>query len=347
MISQDSREQYRAPRGDSGVARLASIEKWLSRKFFYIIGVWVIGVSLVRFYQASYDESGLFGLLGAVVTFLLMTWFWLRRISRASSDKRFEQISLIFVSNPARAKIAEELYRSAEYYQERAQNNSISSIIVLVSLALAVAFAGHVLTFDSIQFSSIDKFESELGERRALIKRIYLSDQKDQEQAKEAISSLKPLETGYANALDKETDVEASSASPTSRIIGAFIIRISILGVGIYLVVLLNRSYKFNSNLSSFYRARFIASLREDDSIESFAKFSTFLSAETIEYKVDDIEHPSERLIAIFEKITAVFARERPAEQGQNVAHRHEHPQATSGPPSSPEPNPETRKTAG
>jgi hypothetical protein len=66
--------------------------------------------------------------------------------------------------------------------------------------------------------------------------------------------------------------------------------------------------------ISSSYRARFISALRGDEDIENFAKYAAVISAETIEYSAE-IEHPSDRLITIFEKLSNMFARDRSHKQ--------------------------------
>ncbi len=77
------------------------------------------------------------------------------------------------------------------------------------------------------------------------------------------------------------------------------------IGVAIYLVILLNRGYKYNNGMASFYAARFMATLAIENDSETFVKRTKMFSPDIV-YDTD-IDHPLDKLKALFEKLLEKF----------------------------------------
>lgn len=211
--------------------------------------------------------------------------------------ERVRAINDVLSSDLRLAERAKDMFLSSEYYRGRAVFNNIASLVTMAGLLAFVAFAGAFLNKDTVQFDAVQKFENLVEKLSAM-----------QGNSAEKQAQLLRVSNNYSESLKKQVDAEASINEPYYRVVSGLMIRISAVAVAIYLVIILNKSYKYNNNVAAIYRARFIALMRGDEDFEHFAKYALLLSAETVDYNTD-IEHPAERMLSIFDKIKETFKK--------------------------------------
>lgn len=169
--------------------------------------------------------------------------------------QRLAALTRALTSNPSQAQIASELYLSAEYHRRMALFNNFSSLGVLCIVSFFVAFAGTILNQDTIRFPSVQDLRQNLETQRRLAPEPSDSNYNAHQ------ASITKTALVLDQALLAEENAEKELFSPGARIASAFLLRISVIGVGIYLVIILNRTYKYNNTASAFYRSRLIAVL--------------------------------------------------------------------------------------
>lgn len=291
-------------------AFLGAVAVRLRRIYPFVVGLPLVGLLIFAAFAADDALAGTVIGFGSLILFIIILRHDQIRIRSVVRDQIVQSIRKNFEQKKLQGMAVEELYLLSEYYKDRASSSGRLVILILVGLSIGVAFAGQILLLDSNRFSSLNDYRNDLSQQRRTLDDLRNFPTVPESVLQDWASSMRSFQEAYQKALDKQTSSEEAMFGTAYRIAASLLLRISILGVGIYLVIIVNRSFKFNSALSSFYKARYLAALRGTDDLEQSIKYVTFMSAEPIEYSVD-LEHPTDRLMKVFDKISDFFARER------------------------------------
>jgi hypothetical protein len=323
-------------RGEIGV--IQDVLRWISRKYFYLLGVVVIVFLFwMAFSEQTSSDAKTVSLCLITIIFISMMCLWLVISRRERVDSRLMRISSSLKDSPMQAKMAEELYLSSQYYLRKAARNNFYSVVVLAALGVSVVFAGYALNLDTVNFGTADNYRRATANALEAyqssvtgmpINSDLLRSQPDEykklvDAQATALASYNDARAKEFAALDKQNDAAASMFHPSYRIASAIIIRMSMIGVAIYLVILLNRAYKFNSAMASFYTARLMATLNDKDDGDSFTKRAQAFSPDLVSYDAD-IEHPLDKIKDMFEKVLESFASDGASRQKRSQANRQE-----------------------
>ena len=300
-------------------ASLAGGERKL-KNFIFVIGNYypvaigsVLLFGIVLFVIPNAGSGDQFEIvIFAIAVFIGTTLFYFFISTKISNLERIGGIKLVMIDDMARFERARDLFYAAEHHKKAAYLNNISSVGVLILVCLFVGFAGKFINQDTVQFAGNAKLETDLKNMREdyipSLPSKTISIEEIAQMAKERSERINFIQGAYVESVRKQIEAEAAISSPLYRMASSFLLRISVVGVGIYLVVILNRAYKYNNSMSTSYRVRYISMLKGDESIDEFVKYNLALSVLDIDYSAD-IEHPTERISMIFEKILAIFKK--------------------------------------
>ena len=198
---------------------MTEVASWLAKKAFYILGCALIVLLMLIAAVANdnRDASAKYFAFSAVLVLGLMVWLWFERTARVALEARTSQLSSKVIDDPERAQRVEEFYRLSEYYQKRAASNAVTTIAILIILAVSVMLAGQVASLDLVKFQSISGYANEIESRRNVILNAGSRDW-DKRSVDSANDGLKEIQAALKTALDQQTTAEAGLAGPIYRI---------------------------------------------------------------------------------------------------------------------------------
>lgn len=231
-------------------------------------------------------EPAFFAAIGFALIALVVLVIQKGNIQR---ERRLSDLRASLAHDELRAQRVTELYLSADYHRRQASLNGLAAIAVLIFLAVFVGLAGQFINQDSVTFKSVEGLSDQIKTARS-----YPADK----------SVVDALLAQYTETVREQTKAEAAMVQPIYRMISTFLIRASVIAVGIYLVVLTNRAFKYNNSLAALYRARLIATLRGDGEVKDFEAYTATLELPVSHVYDSEVDHPLEKISAAIQSMT-------------------------------------------
>ncbi len=311
-------------------------------------------LSIFNIGSVSYGDQDVFVTISVFGIFFAL--FFIASDSRRKKRETLESISQTLDGDLRAVVRAKELFTSSEKHYRAAIFSQVLSFAILILVAVFVALAGMAISRETVEFQTASQLRAQIAileAEKANFEELDAGFRRWRERVGNDLSSpenlsienafralvdiastrnqgqLDQFRTDLANALRKQLDAEVDFFSPTYRMFSSIVIRISVVAVAIYLVVILNKAYKMNIKLSSYYRSRFLSMIRGDSNLKEFSAY-TKLTNPSVDFD-DDIRHPIEHIVESIKEMSATLGMDGAQKRKSGKIHETESATKTNG----------------
>jgi hypothetical protein len=216
--------------------------------------------------------------------------------------------------------VTSALFDRCNLHQRQANISLFLVIMVLSISSIFMIFAGSIASFDRIEPLSLaytqrilidpTSNQQSIGDRSILFSK---SDQDEVKKAREARivtdKYIQDLQAKALKAIDMFIDIDKNKSDTSNQFISSIIIRTSYLVITLYIVIILFKNYRYHSQMSNIYFARFAALSLSDVDAKDFLLKAAFISGENLDFG-EEIKHPIYEIVgALANKLSKISPR--------------------------------------